>query len=105
MGTDVLDLVTASRFDRRTSSGKTWPCLLSCTRADGDETEVVAKFSAGCERQVGGLVAEAIAAILAADLDLPVPEACARASTSCGHIQIGSGCAVRHHRLHDGTRQ
>lgn len=37
--------------------------------------EVVAKFSAGCsERGVGGLVAEALAAMLAADLELPVPE-------------------------------
>jgi hypothetical protein len=70
----MLDLVIATRFDRRVGSGKTWPCLLSCTKADGDEVEVVAKFSAGCERQVGGLVAEAIAAMLAADLDLPVPE-------------------------------
>lgn len=70
----MLDLVTAVRFDRRMGSGKTWPCLLSCARADGEETEVVAKFSAGCERQVGGLIAEAIAAILAADLALPIPQ-------------------------------
>ncbi|MCK6557065.1 hypothetical protein L6Q96_21180 [Candidatus Binatia bacterium] len=48
----MLDLVTAARFDRRTSSGKTWPCLLSCATADGNEREVVAKFSAGCERGV-----------------------------------------------------
>lgn len=70
----MLDLVTAVRFDRRMGSGKTWPCLLSCQRANGEEVELVAKFSAGCERQVGGLVAEAIAAMLAADLDIPVPE-------------------------------
>jgi len=70
----VLDLVTATRFDRRMHSGKTWPCLLSCAKPDGDETEVVAKFSAGCERKVGGLIAETIAAMLAIDLDLPVPE-------------------------------
>lgn len=70
----MLDVVTAIRFDRRLGSGKTWPCLLSCARTDGEETEVVAKFSAGCERQIGGLVAEAIAAILTADLDFPIPE-------------------------------
>lgn len=70
----MLDNVTAVRFDRRMGSGKTWPCLLSAQRANGDEIELVAKFSAGCERRLGGLVAEAIAALLAADLDLPVPE-------------------------------
>jgi len=70
----VLDYVTAQRFDRRMSLGKTWPCLLACDRDDGEEVELVGKFSAGCERREGGLVIEAIAALLAADLDLPVPE-------------------------------
>jgi hypothetical protein len=56
------------------SAGKTWPCLLSGLRADGEEIEVIGKFSAGCERKVGGLVAEAIGAMLAIDLDLPAPE-------------------------------
>jgi hypothetical protein len=35
---------------------------------------VVAKLSDGCDRKVTALVMEAIAAMLAADLDLPVPE-------------------------------
>lgn len=70
----MLESVMAVRFDRRMKNGKTWPCLLACLRADGEECEVVAKFSAGCERGPGGLVAEAIAAMLAADLVLPVPE-------------------------------
>lgn len=70
----MLDSVIAVRFDRRMGNGKTWPCLLGCQKADGDEVEVIAKFSVGPERQVGGLAAEAIAAMLAADLDLPVPE-------------------------------
>jgi hypothetical protein len=70
----MLELVTAERFDRRMSSGKTWPCQLDCVRTDGSNVELVAKFSAGCERRLGGLVVEAIAAMLAADLDLPVPE-------------------------------
>lgn len=70
----MLEQVTAQRFDRRMTSGKTWPCLLECERSDGQEVELVAKFSAGCERREGGLIAEAIAAMLAADLDLPVPE-------------------------------
>ena len=70
----MLDLVTAIRFDRRMGSGRTKPMLLACAAADGNEVEVVAKVSAGCDRGVGGLVAEAIAAMLAADLDLPSPE-------------------------------
>lgn len=70
----MLELVKAERFDRRMSTGKTWPCLLGCIRTDGTKVELVAKFSGGCERGVSSLAIEAIAAMLAADLDLPVPE-------------------------------
>ncbi|MGH9799253.1 MAG: HipA family kinase [Blastocatellia bacterium] len=70
----MLDLVTAIRFDRRMSSGKTKPGLLACIKADGDEVELIAKFSAGCERRAIALAVEGIAAMLAADLDLPIPE-------------------------------
>ena len=70
----MLDRVTAIRFDGRVQTGRTMPCRLSCETATGDEVEVVAKLSAGCDRGVGALVSEAIAAMLAADLDLPVPE-------------------------------
>lgn len=70
----MLDLITANRFDRRMGSGKTKPLLLSCVAANGNEVEAVTKVSAGCERGVGGLVAEAITAMLAVDLDLPSPE-------------------------------
>ncbi len=70
----MLGRLTAVRFDRRMASGKSWPCQLAGLDPDGDEKEVVAKFSDGCERKVAALAAEAIAAMLAADLDLPVPE-------------------------------
>lgn len=70
----MLELVVAERFGRRMTNGKTWPCELECARADGSGVELVAKFSVGCERRVGGLIVEAISAMLAADLDLPVPE-------------------------------
>lgn len=53
--------------------GRTAPCLLAICRSDGSEVEVVAKFSAGCELGVGGLVSEVVAAELAALLDLPAP--------------------------------
>jgi hypothetical protein len=69
----MLERSTAIRFHRPMTSGKTRPCLLTCQLADGVEVEAVVKCSAGCERGVGGLVVEAIAAMLAADLDLPVP--------------------------------
>lgn len=70
----MLSHVTAVRFDRRVQSGRTVPCSLTCEAAGGAEVEVVAKLSDGCDRKVTALVMEAIAAMLAADLDLPVPE-------------------------------
>ena len=70
----MLSHVTAVRFDGRAQSGRTVPCRLTCEAADGTEVEVVTKLSDGCDRKVTALVMEAIAALLAADLDLPVPE-------------------------------
>ncbi len=64
----------AVRFDRRMGSGRTKPSLLAAMAADGTEVEVVTKFSAGCDRSIGALAVETISALLAADLDLPVPE-------------------------------
>lgn len=70
----MLDLITAVRFNARVSSGRTVPCRLTCERTNSEEVEVVAKLSAGCDRGVASLSIEAISAMLAADLDLPVPE-------------------------------
>ena len=70
----MLSHVTAVRFDGRVQSGRTVPCRLTCESADGAEVEVMAKLSDGCDRKVTALVMEAIAAMLAADLDLPIPE-------------------------------
>lgn len=70
----MLELVTAVRFDARVSSGRTVPCRLTCEMTGGDEVGVVAKLSAGCDRGVTSLSIEAISAMLAADLGLPVPE-------------------------------
>lgn len=70
----MLSHVTAVRFDGRVKSGRTAPCRLTCEGPDGAEVELVAKLSDGCDRKVTALVMEAIAALLAADLDLPVPE-------------------------------
>ena len=70
----MLSHVIAVRFDGRVQSGRTVPCRLTCETTEGTEVEVVAKLSDGCDRKVTALVMEAIAAMLAADLDLPVPE-------------------------------
>jgi hypothetical protein len=70
----LLEELRAVRFGRKMTSGKTGPCLLGAERKDGTEVEAVVKFSAACERGVGALACEAVAAMLAADLDLPIPE-------------------------------
>lgn len=54
--------------------GKTAPALVSCVQADGSEAELVVKFAGGCEGGTGALLREAVTALMAADLDLPVPE-------------------------------
>jgi len=83
----MLRAVTAHQFLKRMGTGKTKPCLIRCETiglphdeveedsipARTDE-ELIVKFSDGCEAKHQGLVAEALAAMLAADLDLPVPE-------------------------------
>lgn len=66
----MFECVEAIRFDRKMGVGRTKPLLLVCDGLDG-EIEVIAKFSAGCS--VGGLIREAITAMFALDLGLPVP--------------------------------
>lgn len=70
----MLSQATAVRFDRLMGNGKTRPSLMACTSVDGAEVEMIVKFAAGCEARELSLVREAIGALLAADLDLPVPE-------------------------------
>ncbi len=70
----MLSKVTAVRFDRPMSAGKTKPCLMGCRLEDGSETDLVVKFAARCEMKYRSLTTEAVAALLAADLGLPVPE-------------------------------
>lgn len=42
----------------------------------GENIEVVAKLSAGCERAVTSLAMEVLSALLAGDLGIPIPEPC-----------------------------
>jgi hypothetical protein len=69
----MLDTVVASRFVKRLTTGRNTPLLLEAERQDGSFVEVVAKFD-GAECGKGGLVREAVAGMLAADLGLPIPE-------------------------------
>jgi hypothetical protein len=65
--------LVAIRFDRELKVGRNKPVILTCE--DGaDSTEVIAKFAHRCERGKNALVAEAISAMFAIDLGLPIPE-------------------------------
>lgn len=70
----MLDHVVASRFDKGLFSGRTKPCLAACQHENGDEIDMIIKFREGCDMKERSLLTEAIAAMLAKDLDLPVPE-------------------------------
>jgi hypothetical protein len=70
----MLTRVTAIEHHSLITSGKTRPSRIVCERPDGTTVEVVAKFSAGCEEREAGLAREVIAACLASDLGLPLPE-------------------------------
>lgn len=72
----MLSQLTASRFDKRVDEivGRTRPFSGAGCSADGTEVEIFMKLRAGCDSGIKALVAEAIAAMLASDLDLPVPE-------------------------------
>ncbi len=70
----MLKIVSARRFIRPMSTGKSRPMLMECAYSDGQTVEVVVKLSGACERKIGALVMEAMMAMLAKDLGLPVPE-------------------------------
>lgn len=70
----MLNQVIATRFIKRMSSGRTLPCLLECEDEEGNTVELVVKCSHQLMEKEKNLAFEAIAAMLAADLGLPVPE-------------------------------
>jgi hypothetical protein len=70
----MLKQVTATRFIRKMSNGRTIPCLFECEDEDGNSFEIVVKFSERLYEKETSLAYEAISAILAADLGLPIPE-------------------------------
>lgn len=70
----MLTRVTAVEFARTATNGRTRPVMLVCTDANDEEVELYAKLSARCEQGAVHLAREAIAACLAGDLGLPVPQ-------------------------------
>jgi hypothetical protein len=70
----MLKRITPIQYDRPTTRGRTEPSFITCELNDGTTVEVVAKFSAGCDQGETNLVREVIAACLAGDLGLPIPE-------------------------------
>jgi hypothetical protein len=70
----VLRRVSPINHDRRATRGRTEPLFIICVAADGSPVDVVAKFSGGCDQGNINLAREVIAACLAVDLGLPVPE-------------------------------
>lgn len=73
-GSRLISRVVATEFLRPMINGKTSPALILCERQNGEEIEVVTKYSSGCEQKEISLAAEVIGACLAADLGLPILE-------------------------------
>jgi hypothetical protein len=69
----VISRAILTRVDRVAVQGRTAPLLSACETDRGENVEVFAKVSYGCDEGVVNLAREAIAACLAADLGLPVP--------------------------------
>jgi len=70
----MLTRVAATEFIRAARNGRTKPVMLACTDPTGAEVELYGKLSARCEQGAVHLAREAIAACLAGDLGLPVPQ-------------------------------
>lgn len=70
----MLARVRPVDFMGQSISGRTCPSILTCEKTTGEIIEVFAKFSSSCDENVSNLTREIIAACLAGDLGLPIPE-------------------------------
>ncbi len=70
----MLSELSATRFSKVMSSGRTQPCLMVCEDDAGGEVEVVVKLRKHPQMLPGGVVAEAMASFLAQDLGLPIQQ-------------------------------
>jgi hypothetical protein len=69
----VISRLAPTEFVRRIGNGKTKPALLVCEEGESS-IEVVGKLAAGCEQREISLAMEIVSALLAGDLEIPVPE-------------------------------
>jgi hypothetical protein len=69
-----LPILVATRWNGFKGSGRTQPALIACDLPDGGEVECVVKLGGHKESSAHQPVCEAIAALLAIDLGLPVAE-------------------------------
>lgn len=70
----MLESLTATRFAKAFSTGRTQPLLLTCEDSLGEEHDIVVKLSGNKELPPGGLLFEGFASLLAAHLNLPVSQ-------------------------------
>ncbi len=70
----VIPLLTATRWVRFSTSGRTSPAVIACDLPDGGEVECVVKLGGHQESTPHQPVCETVAALLAVDLGLPVAE-------------------------------
>ena len=70
----LLEITQAHRFEKGLSSGRTGPALVTAETASGTDIEIVVKFMASFDMGATSAAAEALAAMLAIDLGLPVPQ-------------------------------
>lgn len=70
----MLSQVWAGRFVKKMEVGRTSPCLIECQDDDGTSHELVVKYSHTLMEGKKNLAMEAIVAMLASDLGLPIAE-------------------------------
>jgi hypothetical protein len=90
----------AVRFHSPLSSGRTKPCLLVCTDPAGGEHEVVAKFR-GPEMTATAMACELMAALLAKDLGLGIPDPVIVRTEDGFHTCVPSEFPECRHRIQD----
>jgi hypothetical protein len=69
----MVKTVKIVAFIKALRTGRTCPCLMLCADQEGSQIEAVVKLASGGQSTRTGLICELMAALLARDLDLPVP--------------------------------
>ena len=98
----MVKSVKAAAFMQAFRTGRTCPCLMRCEDEQDQTAEVVVKLRTGSECSSTGLVCELMAAFLARDLGLPVPEPYLVEVTSDFHQGIVDPCLAERFRTSAG---